>query len=601
MLYGSQEFAQRLKAIIQDQYRHPKYADTKKHAEEMGVHIYGEVPDHLINRLRPREEQEVKDYRIESFEPITKASAGKAIDITSKMFNPNLYSIRFKEENSETEEMRAYTFEYYPDFNSLINYNKELGLRQTIADPNAIQCVKPGIVPISDMESPEPVIVIYGACSVWDYDFEHYLAFIREEKEDTTTYYYFDYYDGNQFIHFYTWYDAAAKAVFMTPEQVYVHSFDEIPVWFLKGIPRSLPNGEYMYESYFSPALAHWNMAIMHESDLIGAFVGHMHPQKYVYTTECEYQFKYEGNFHKCYGGVIKYTDKNGEKHSDSCPQCSGTGRTQVKGPHQEYLFDQKKLSEGEISQIPVGYIAVPTEATSLLVTRTDDMHRKAMWALNMDIEDRIGENQSGVAKVIDRSAQQDTIFNIACNMFDHQLTNQFYFIEKYKFQTKRQSMGDTKKNPNLPEIVKPTVIDILSQSDLVNNFKVATESNLDKNYLKQKQIEIINRDPSLNPDQKAYLITNVDLDPLSFFSQADIDLGVNKGVIRKVDWTIHNNIKPFVDRAMSENKAFIDMDRLAKITLLEKYANELIEGEKPRIEEDMAKVFEMKNPDVAA
>jgi hypothetical protein len=86
MIYGTQEFAQLLKAVIKEGYRHSKYEDTVQHAKEMGVHIYGDDPDHLINRLRPREEEEVKDYRVESFEPITKASAGKCIDIVTKMF-----------------------------------------------------------------------------------------------------------------------------------------------------------------------------------------------------------------------------------------------------------------------------------------------------------------------------------------------------------------------------------------------------------------------------------------------------------------------------------------------------------------------------------
>lgn len=600
MIYGTQEFAELLKSVIKEGHRHSKYQDTVDHANEMGVHIYGNDPDKLINRLRPREEEEVKQYRVDSFEPITKASAGKCIDIVTKMFNPTIYSIRWVDPDSEAEELKEYTMEYYPEFNSIVNYNKSLALRKALADPNAIQCVKPGRLPKSDLEKVgEPKIVIYGSPNVWYYDEDHYLAFIRQEKVDTTEYYYFDYYDQDLFLQFKCWYDASDKSINTVELQEYFHNFGELPVWFLKGIPKACENGDYLYESYFSPALAHWNNAVMHESDLVGAFVGHLHPQKYIFTDECNYEFKHQGFSGRCYGGSLKYRGEKGMIEHGECPGCGGTGRTNVKGPHHEYLFDTKKLQDGEINQLPVGYIPVPTEATQMLVDRAQLMHERALWALNMDVENKVGENQSGVAKVIDRSAQQDTIFNIACTVFDEWLPNQFYFIDKYKFDTQRKSLAK-KEDGNLPEINKPAVIDILTQSDLINNFAVAAESKLDKNYLKQKQIEIVNRDPSMNPDQKAYLISVIDLNPLAFFTQEEIDLGALRGTIRQVDWAISNNINAFVDKAMATNKGFLDLDKQAKIAILEKFGNDLLAGEKVRIDESMAQKFEMENQNAA-
>src|SRR5690606_7122538 len=196
------------------------------------------------------------------------------------------------------------------------------------------------------------------------------------------------------------------------------------------------------------------------------------------------------------------------------------------------------------------GYITVPVEATKLLEDRTREMNKKAMWALNMDVEDKVGENQSGVAKVIDRSGQQDTIFTIGSVVFDVHLPNQFYFINKYMFGEESRALGRD-ENKNLPDIIKPTVIDILTVADLVNNFKVAKESGLDRNFMRLKQVEIINRDQSLIPEIKGYLIAMLELDPLFGYSQTEIDTGVSKGVIRKVDWCIHDNLKTFIDRAI--------------------------------------------------
>lgn len=585
MVYGTQDFAHLLKDIIESEKRHPLYEETVKHTEAMSVHIYGDKPIYLLDRVRPREDEEVKAYRVENYEPTTKAGADKAIDIVSKIFNPTLYSIRWKEPSIQTDELKEYTFDYFPNYNSLVNYNKDVALRKMLADPNGLMAVKPGAIPEDDSMRLSPEVVIYGSCNVWYYDKDHYLLFHHEEEIDSKKYYYFDYFDKNQFIHFNAHYDASQRMVETTIEEQYSHGFNEIPAWLLRGKSKANDNGTIVYESFFSPALAHWNLAVIHESDLLGAFINHMHPLRYELVDECNYQFTYEGIKYPCRGGYIKY-GKGAEKFEMDCPHCMGTGYSAVKSPYGVYQFNRQKLSEGEPAGLqPAGFITVPVEATQLLKEHCKEMNQRAMWALNMDVEDEVGENQSGVAKVIDRSGQQDTIFSIGSVVFDVHLPNQFYYINKYMFKEEARSTRK-EENKNLPEINKPTIIDILTQADLINNFKVATDSKLDKNFLRLKQIEIINRDPSLIPDIKAYTIAMLELDPLYGFTQNEIDLGVNKGVIRKVDWAVHENLKIFMDRAIEENSDFLNKERKEKISILEGYANELIKAEQPRIDE---------------
>jgi hypothetical protein len=589
MIFGTPEHAQLLKDVIESKKRHPLYEDTVKHAEEMSVHIYGDRPYYLLERVRPREEEEVKSYRIENYEPTTKAGADKAIDIVSKIFNPTLYSIRWKDQNSQIDELKSYTFDYYPNYNSLVTYNKDVVLRKMLADPNGVMAVKPGAIPEDQAERIEPEVVIYGSPNVWYYDKDHFLIFHHEETEDSKKIFYFDYYDKENYYHFNAWYDASNKQVVTVVIDEYPHGFKEIPAWLLRGKSRQNDNGSIVYESFFSPALAHWNLAVIHESDLLGAYINHMHPLRYELSEECNYKFTWEdGVPYPCRGGTIKYGPKD-KSYSIDCPSCLGSGYKAPKSPYGVYQFDKKKLSEGDnIGGLqPAGFITVPVEATKLLEERTREMNKKALWAINMDVEDEVGENQSGVAKVIDRSGQQDTIFNIGSVIFDIHLPNQYYFINKYMFETEAKSTRK-EENKNLPEINKPTIIDILTVSDLINNFHVAKTAGVDKNVLRLKQIEIINRDPSLVPEQKAYMVALVDLDPLFGYPQNEIDLGVNKGVIRKIDWTIHENLKPFLDRALEEDQDFLNRNRSEKVQKLEEYANELIEGEQPRLDEAM-------------
>ncbi|HEY9488303.1 MAG TPA: hypothetical protein VIQ51_08225, partial [Chryseosolibacter sp.] len=203
MIYGTQDFAQLLKQIIKDGRRHDLYDMAVSHAEEMSVHINGDKPIYLLERNRPREDEEVKAYRIENYEPTTKAGADRAIKIVGKGFNPSLYSIVWKEKSIEGEELEKYTLEYYPRCNSIINFNKDVLLRKMLADPNGLVAIKPEDIPDDDTEKLEPITVVYGSSALWYYDRDHYLICTREPgKEDKDQWHEFEYYDKTQYINF---------------------------------------------------------------------------------------------------------------------------------------------------------------------------------------------------------------------------------------------------------------------------------------------------------------------------------------------------------------------------------------------------------------
>lgn len=589
MIYGTQEFAEKLKGIIKDDARHPLYAESVAHAEAMSVHIYGDKPYFLLERSRPREDPEVQAYRVENYEPTTKAGADKAIDIVGKIFNPSLYSINFKNNNDQSSQLQKYTLEYLPVYNSLPNYNKDVTLRKMLADPNGVMAVKPAVVPESDAERIEPVIVIYGSPNVWYYDRDCFLIFHHKEEVDRQTRFYFEYYDKNQYIEFYAWYDEPEKMVHTVfVQKPYVHNIKSIPAWFLRGKSKSLDNGSVLYESFFSSALPHWNLAVIHESDLLGAFINHMHPMRYEVVDECNFRYPYEGVEYPCRMGIISYPGKNGDEKI-TCPGCNGTGHTGMNSPFGIKAVSKSKLDEMQLPSgiKPFDYITIPTEATKLLKEHCKDMNNAAMCAINMDVENEVGENQSGIAKVIDRSAQWDTLFTIGSVVFDIHLTNQYFYINKYMFKIESESLGK-KEDVNLPEINKPTNFDILTTAELINNFQVAAKGGMDKAYLRIKSIEIANRDFATTPDVRKYLVTALNLDPLYGFSQDEINLGVNSGVIRKVDWAIHENLKPFMDRAIKEQKDFLEKTKDEQLVVLEKYGEELVKANKPAVDTDI-------------
>jgi len=148
-----------------------------------------------------------------------------------------------------------------------------------------------------------------------------------------------------------------------------------------------------------------------------------------------------------------------------------------------------------------------------------------------------------------------------------------------------RASAVGKKTDKNLPQINKPTKFNIETTGELVLAFKDAAASGVDRYFLQAKQIEIISRDMDTNPDLKKYYIMLINLDPLFGLTQDVIDLNMNRGLVYKTDAVIHSNLKPFIDRALAENKGFLDLEKEAKMAILEVYAEELIASEKPQID----------------
>lgn len=590
MIYGEEDFDDELKKMIKscsekkgNEHRHSCYHECVEHAEEMSWHLYGDTPDALLDRIRPREDPEVTKYRKDNYEPTTKSAADKAINIVSKIFNPNLYSIRWKTESTSGKALKEYTLEYYPEHNSVVNYTKDVLLRKMLADPNGVAVVKLKEIPEKTNQELMPVLCLYGSSHIWNFDDDHYLIFIKDEEVKSKnggriTWYYFEYYDKNDYLSFRAYVTSTGKLV-VEEEDNYAHNFEEIPVWRLQGVPEAKDNGEIVYKSFFNSAAPYWNLAIIHESDVLGAFINHIHPQKYELAEPCNY--KMSGTL-PCRQGKI--TMEDGTK--TDCPKCDGTGWRNMAGPYGVYKYTKEKLSEGDgpVGIDPVGYINVPIDATKMLEERAARMEKKGMWAINMDVEDEVGENQSGIAKVIDRSAQYDTLYNIGSVIFDTHLQNTFYFFNKYMFGVADRSAGKDAET-NLPEINKPTQFDIASTAELVANYKVAKDSGLDPNFLQIKQIEIGTRDLTTNPDLKKFTNLLLDLDPLPGMDANTVSLNVSKFFIRQVDAVIHFNIKRFLERAIQEDKNFTEKKREEQIAILEQYGEEVVKETKPKID----------------
>lgn len=603
MVYGSADFKERLlnmlvnsasyftsgqkqdkeDSIYNDLYKHFAYKIACSHADDMAVHMYGDLPYKILNRVRPREDPETKAYRLQSYETITKSTADKALSIVAKIFNPSLYSIRFEEGNEKADLLEDYANEDYPYCGSVVNYIHEVGLRKMIADPNGVFVVKPSQYPQDQTVRVQPIIKIYGSKNIWFKDLESYLIFIRCQNIKDTLVYYFEWYDKTQIIEFAA-YVANPQSLVITETISYQTGF--LPVWELKGNTEVQDDGTEIHKSFFEPAVSFWNKAINHESDLDGAYINHMHPIRTELTTECDFVQDRQ----RCKDGYI-INALNGDR--SICPGCGGSGYKSVKSPFGVYRIDPSTISKDSGAGIKaVEYITVPVEPTKMLEQRIETLLEKGLYALNMDIVNKIGENQSGKAKVIDRGELYDFLYKIASVIFDTHLVNIYHYFNLFMFGVEALNPGQEDLSSVEPEIAKPTMFDITTAVEMIAEYKNSKDAGINPTYLKVKQIQINSKEFASDEDLKDYLNLVLQCDPLPQISEDQIIANSLEGWYKKYDPIIHANIESFVKRAVveypedkNEQGGFANMEDKERYDILIKYAKEVEDDNKITID----------------
>lgn len=569
MILGTPEYDELLRDILVREKRHPLYKKTVECADRMRVHIYGEKPTDILRRVRPREPDEIKNYREENYEPTTKATASKALSVVSKIFNPSLFQIKWKEQTKSGEELEKFALEYFPKHNSILKFLSQAGLKRMIADPNGVFTVRPSRLPKSDLDRIKPEVRVYGSPNIWYYDEEHFLIFLRDEEGSRGKTYFFEYYDATRVVEL-SAQVISQKQIVITETLNYQHNFGEIPAWFLTGETETEDNGDEYYISFFEPAISFWNKAITHESDLDAAFIMHLHPQKVVVAEDCD--FVDDDLQQRCQHGQLS----RGDGTYKICPSCKGSGKRVPIGPFGVHMISKEKLDAGMQMNAPVQYVTVPTDPTKMLKERVDEQHKKGLEALNMDIVDKVGENQSGIAKVIDRGELYDFLYKIADVVYDTHLQNFFYFFNLYMFGVQDRNPNRS-VDKNLPEIHKPVVFDLTSVAAMTQEYAEAKKASINPEFLRQKQIAIAAKEYTNNPDIKRKVITKLELDPLPEITPEDMEIKLAGGTISRRDAVIHDNLGTFVERAEQDYKDFYSMPKIEKLDIVRKYADEFI------------------------
>lgn len=579
------------------------YVHAVKHAKEMGVHLNGDRPIELLERVRPREDPEITAYRLQSYEPTTKSRADKGVSLTSKIFHPKLSAVK-PADNKQGQQLYEYAMVEYPEYNSVFSYLADYLLKKTLTDANALLVVEPGKIPyrqdgedliVDQTKQVMPVVNCYPSKDVYFFEDGIAIIFLYMEEENEggvkVKYYYYKAVDQENITEF-RLYTTNGQTYAYDELSSYNHKFNITPAWRTGGAYDQHHKG--MFESFFYPAVPHWNKAINAESDLDGAFITSIHPWRWETAEECEFVERSEtGPGYPCMNGWIVNLEK---KDTHICPSCNGAGRMSRRGPFGVSLVSKDKLSDPQGNQLanpPGGYIPVDTAPTELLDQRVDKLEKKGFSALAMDIINEIGENQSGVAKEYDRTELHDFLGRVSTLFFDKHLKNIFYFFARYMFFNATPDQIKTYE----PTVIKPNDFDILTTSELMDQLKTSKDSGVNPVYLRAKDLEVINKEFQNMPEVLKFMNLCVMLDPLAEISRTDIAQMVLDKSITQITAIIHDNIQPFVRRALVEDPQFGDKEYMEQMEVIEGYAAETAEAinEESKVKIDMM-AFEQQN-----
>jgi len=555
--------------------RHENFHFTVHHAQEMSVHIRGASPGKIISDYRPNEPNAIHQYRLDIYEPITKSESDKIMNVLARIGNPKNFSIKFNEKPSnlipDDETLEVFLTEKFPFFGQLHTWIFQIVMEQDIADPNSIIAWKPKDLMEQDkFIIPKPTI--FQSRQIIDYNLEHYYTFLLRETNEFIS--------GNQkrqgkIYNFYTTTQIieARQTGEKSGKEIYEisvildHNLDMIPVVWMRGdfVDSSFP---FLYESYISGILPHWNKAIRIDSDLDAQYVQHAYLERVEIQNECDNP--------NCSvnpeTGVFCEEAAKGVFHR--CQRCDGTGFVTAKSPHGVTVVKENLLEEKPIVFPGVEYIDKPIEIVRLGEDKVSKLITKGFSSINMEFLADIPLNQSGKAKEIDRTELESFVQKVSDNIFRIK-EDSIKIINLYRH---KEMLNEDQLKASLPELNKPTEFSVLTASIIAQELATLKNANASQDIIDNLEMELIDKKFSSEPRKKKISLNVIKLDPLrGVKDKFEVTSAVNSTQARE-DFVISSYIKSFILRALEDDEEFLDKSRGDKIEILRQFAREKLE-----------------------
>ena len=533
-----------------------KYYDKAvEHAEDMGVHIEGHKPEKLLRITRPNETEEVKKYRLNIWEPVTEGLSDKVLNTLNRIYNPKGFDIKPKE-GKDSEELMNYLNGGIPEYSTLMRFITESFTKKNLSDPNGCVAIKPESFEIPPTEAFQPVPIFYPSENLVDFEDGKYYTFVFKKEKDVSA------------IVIYTEisievYKPIQGDAGKFSKVIYEHEIGSPPVFRMGGLIKGMKAPHY-FDSYVAGILPHWNTVVRLTSDLDANYISHIHMERWSYVSECN----------ECEGsGEIEYELAPGELDKKSCPKCKGSGHSN-KSPYGEWKIAREALNPDEpLPTPPAGFIAKDIGIVTKIEERIKNEEMMGYSSINMEIITKVGENQSGVAKSIDRTDLDGFLLAYSQHTFNHIIPDIILYMSWWIFGP-RYDWNETKIKDIQPEIVAPKEFNVVSLDFLLEEYKTASTANVSDNYLIQIEKDIINKKFAAKEETRKRNIAIAELQPFPGRSDQDLLTLLNIGT---EEWEIYKSthIIELVDQAIADNVDFLNLSVVEQKAIIDELAQQ--------------------------
>ena len=543
-------------------HRHRYYFQTVNHAERMGVHVEGKTPLRLLEEYRPNEEVAVREYRLKIWRNVTESLAGKVLHTIAKIFDPKLFNLKIPESPSglipDKESLEYYLTKNFGVYNNIWIFIRETLLTKELSDPNSLCLVFPQALELDDTEYFEPIPLIFPAKDLIDFvDGEYYILWVPEER---AYYKHIEPSSGELWIIT----KESIKKLHVKGEEVKLLFEVEtgfLPAFRLGGVVKGERN-PYWYKSFIGGVEPHWDKVVNMVSDLDGSIVNHLFPTPWEWSVECD----------TCEGSGKRKEDiavSQEEARDIICESCKGTGRLASKSPYGGYSVKRDAINPEIPNPIPpAGFITKDIGPIQELRQIKDEEILKGFEAINMEVVHRVGENQSGIAKTIDRADLDSMLMRIAQHIFEYNVIPIIDYVIQWRYGA-ILSEDQIREYQEGVEISKPKDFSVLGVNMLMEELKAAGTSNVSTNYLRQLESEIVSTRFSNNEQAKKKNLAIIELKPFPGKSDDEVSLGVANGTIKIKDGIRNSNIDELVTLAIEQSDDFLDMSFSDKLSMI--------------------------------
>ena len=459
--------------------------------EQMIVHTRGLLPERLLKKSRPNEPEEVKEYRLNNYEPTSRDPIIRALNSTYHLIKQSDYKVVVGEKTLEYLAVKK--FESYITTNklNLVDLMFRSFLQLDVEDPNGVLLWK-AVHPIDRSLVPDSLP------STMPIDIEsEYICSDRIVYLDEKVLIYKDSYvivdkasvmsfmvvnDTDIYRNVPIRKDDKGKYIYEL-QPYYKHNFGFLPYRILGGIETIREYSErerkedkernkfiaygkededikyQVYDSFFTAYNSWANKYIVAQSECDAVKVMSSFPIIEIADTVCS-KCKGQGSYFPddCFKKTCNHTDKN-LCSNVSCGDCKGTGTISAFSP---FTVIKRKPQSTMGSELPdtrptVQYFMPPLEAVEVNKVYAQDMWDKAEQCLAIY---QTINSQSGVAKEIDLEQKKDQIAIIADNL-----------MNLYEFSLRCIAFY-LKDTVVIPYVIKPTRYEIRNSQNILEEIK---------------------------------------------------------------------------------------------------------------------------------